>query len=70
LNYAVTGLSFGMRAKKVLKPGLQLISIPYILLPTMLHNLKTMPWVLPSFQPDGDEFRKRLRTQLGLDPSR
>lgn len=70
LNYVVTGLSFGMRAKKVLKPGLQLISIPYVLLPTMLDNLKTMPWVLPSFQPDGDEFRKRLRTQLGLDPNR
>lgn len=70
LNYALTGLSFGMRAKKVLRPGLQIISIPYLLLPTMLHNLQNMPWVLPSFQPDGDEFRRKLRIELGLDPNR
>jgi uncharacterized protein (DUF169 family) len=69
LNYAVTGLSFGMRAKKIFKPGLQLISIPHDLLPTMLHNIQTMPWVLPMFRPDGEEFRKKLRIDLGLDPN-
>ena len=69
LNYSLTGLSFGMKAKKVLPAGLQIISIPYDLFPTMLENLKDMPWVLPFFQPDGPEFRKRLRIELGLDPS-
>jgi uncharacterized protein (DUF169 family) len=69
LNYCLTGLSFGMKAKKVLPTGLQIISIPYDLLPTMLENLKEMPWVLPFFQADGPEFRKRLRTELGLDPT-
>jgi uncharacterized protein (DUF169 family) len=68
-NYGVTGLSFGMKAKKVLPQGLQIISIPYDMLPTVLENLKDMPWVLPFFQSDGPEFRKRLRIELGLDPS-
>jgi hypothetical protein len=58
-----------MKAKKVLRAGLQLISIPYDLLPMMLHNLQSMPWILPVFQPDGEEFRTKLRTQLGLDPT-
>jgi len=69
LNYAITGLGFGMKAKKVLPEGLQIISIPYDLLPSMLENLQDMPWVLPMFQPDGPEFRRQLRIELGLDPS-
>lgn len=68
LNYTVTGLSFGMKAKKIFQPGLQLISIPHDLFGTMLHNLQTMPLVLPMFGPDGDEFRTKLRIDLGLDP--
>ena len=70
LNYVTTGLSFGMKAKKVLPAGLQIISVPYDMLPTMLESLQDMPWVLPMFQSDGPEFRKQLRIQLGLDPSR
>lgn len=69
LNYTITGLGFGMKAKKVLPEGLQVISIPYDMLPTMLESLQDMPWVLPMFQPDGPEFRKQLRIELGLDPS-
>jgi uncharacterized protein (DUF169 family) len=69
LNYTLTGLGFGMKAKKVFKEGLQVISIPYDLFPTMLQSLQNMPWVLPMFQPDGQEFRKKLRVDLGLDPS-
>lgn len=69
LNYAITGLGFGMKAKKVLPEGLQIISIPYDLLPSMLKNLQDMPWVLPMFQSDGPEFRRQLRIELGLDPS-
>jgi uncharacterized protein (DUF169 family) len=69
LNYGTTGLSFGMKAKKVFPEGLQIISIPFDLFRTMLDNLQDMPWVLPFFEPDGLEFRTRLRIELGLDPS-
>ncbi len=70
LNYVTTGLSFGMKAKRVLPEGLQIISIPYDMLPAMLESLQDMPWVLPMFEPGGPEFRRQLRIQLGLDPSR
>lgn len=70
LNYVTTGLSFGMKARKVLPEGLQIISIPYDMFASILENLQDMPWILPMFQSDGPEFRKQLRIQLGLDPSR
>jgi hypothetical protein len=68
LNYVTTGLSYGIRRRKVLKSGLELISILYGLLPMMIHNLQTMPWVLPLLKPDGDKFHSKLLARLGLDP--
>ena len=67
LNYVTTGLSHGMRRRKALPPGRQLLTIPYDLFPMMLQNLQTMPWVTPLFQPGADEFRKKLLTNIGLD---
>ncbi len=67
LNYITTGMGHGMKRRKVLPPGRQLLSIPYDLFATMLHNLKTMPWVLPMFQPGAADFLKSLRDDLGLD---
>ena len=48
-NFSVTGLGFGMKARKVLPEGLILISIPYDLLPVTIENLKDMDWVLPVY---------------------
>jgi uncharacterized protein (DUF169 family) len=48
-NYSVTGLGFGMKARKVLPEGLILISIPYDLLPMTIENLQDMEWVLPAY---------------------
>ena len=62
-------LSLGMRALKVFSPGRHLMSIPFDVLPGMLASLRRMPPVLPSLQPGGDEFRKRLLERLGLDPT-
>jgi hypothetical protein len=62
-------LSLGMRAMKLFPPGRQLVSIPFELLPMMLDNLRRMPFVLPSLQPGGDEFRRNLLIQFGLDPT-
>ena len=47
LNYTVTGLGSGMKARKVLPEGLMLISVPYDLLSMLTENLQDMQWVLP-----------------------
>jgi uncharacterized protein (DUF169 family) len=67
LNYSIAGLGSGMARRKVAPTGSVLVSIPYDLFGTILQNLKTMPWVLPSNRPDGDEFRIKLVKELGLD---
>ena len=66
MNYTMTGLGHGMRRRKLFPEGLQLVSIPFDLLPSMLQTLQDMPWVLPAFEPDGPEFVKRLLTKLGI----
>ena len=69
LNYTPI-LSLGMRARNVFPSGRHLISIPFDVLPGMLDSLKRMPLTLSVLQPGGDEFRKKLLTRLGLDPTR
>ncbi|MEM2104156.1 MAG: DUF169 domain-containing protein [Candidatus Bathyarchaeia archaeon] len=49
VNYLVTGMSFGMKAKHVFPVGLVLISIPYDWIPTITQNLKEMKWDLPAY---------------------
>jgi uncharacterized protein (DUF169 family) len=45
INYMVMGIcAAGMVAKKLLPAGLVMISIPYQQLPTVINNLKIMPW--------------------------
>jgi uncharacterized protein (DUF169 family) len=69
LNYAMTGLGHGMRRRKLFPEGLQFVSIPFDLLPSMLQSLRDMPWVLPAYEPDGPEYVKRLLVELGIAPS-
>jgi len=66
LNYNITGLGHGMKRRKLFPGGRQVISIPFDLLPSMLRTLQEMPWVLPAYQPDGQEFVGRLLTELGM----
>jgi uncharacterized protein (DUF169 family) len=68
LNYITTGFGHGMKRRKLFPEGQQLISIPFDLLPSMLQTLERMPWVPPAYEPDGQEFVKRLLTQLGIEP--
>jgi uncharacterized protein (DUF169 family) len=68
LNYVATGLGHGMRRRKLFAEGLQLISVPYDLLPSLLRTLQRMPWVLPAYEPDGPEFVRRLLVELGQSP--
>ena len=66
LNYTMTGLGHGMKRRKLFPEGMQIVSIPFDLLPSMLQTLQEMPWVLPAYEPDGTEFVKRLLNELGL----
>ena len=68
INYHATGFGHGMKRKKLFPPHMHLISIPFDLLPGMLQVLQEMPWVLPAFKPDGNEFVKKLCVKLGLIP--
>lgn len=68
LNYTITGLGHGMKRRKLFPEGQQLVSIPFDLLPSMLQTLQDMPWVLPAYKPDGQEFVRRLLVALGITP--
>jgi hypothetical protein len=67
LNYVPANFSAGMKLLKVFPENTIVTSIPYDLLPMVLKNLKDMPWILPLHQADGEEFRERLRRDLGID---
>jgi uncharacterized protein (DUF169 family) len=47
VNHTVTGLGYGMKAKKLFPEGLVLVSVPYDLIPMLLDNLAEMEWHLP-----------------------
>jgi len=68
LNYTITGLGHGMKRRKLFPEGLQLISIPFDLLSSLLKTLQDMPWVLPAYKSDGLEFVRRVLVELGITP--
>jgi uncharacterized protein (DUF169 family) len=45
INYTMTGLHFGMKARKVYPEGLVQISIPFNWIPTIVQSMKEMKWV-------------------------
>lgn len=68
MNYITTGLGFGMKRRKLYPEGLQFLSIPFDLLPSLLQTLQDMPWVPEPYKPDGMEYARKLRIDLGLEP--
>jgi uncharacterized protein (DUF169 family) len=68
LNYITTGFGHGMKRRKLFLEGQQLLSIPFDMLPSMLQTLEHMPWVLPAYEPDGQEFVRQLLIKLGITP--
>jgi uncharacterized protein (DUF169 family) len=66
LNYVITGLGHGMKRRNLFPEGRQLVSIPFDLLPSLLQNLQEMPWDLPAYQQDENEFVRELVNALGL----
>lgn len=67
LNYMITGVCYGMKMYELLPEGMQLISIPYHQIPTILQNLQDMPWILPGHTEQKEEFYKQVHRELGLD---
>jgi len=61
LNYSVTGLGFGMKARAILPEGLMLISIPYDSLPMLMENLQDMEWVPPLHRLSEEEKLKQFQ---------
>ena len=61
VNFTVTGLSFGMKAKEIFPPGWMLIAIPYHWIPTITANLNEMEWVLPAYTDGREKFFERER---------
>jgi uncharacterized protein (DUF169 family) len=59
VNYLVTGMGFGMKARRVYPEGLILLSIPHNWLPVIIQNLQDMEWVLPSFEDGKEKFLER-----------
>jgi len=70
VNYVVTGMGFGMKARKIFPEGLILMSIPFNWLPVILQNLKDMEWTLPAFTDTKEEFLsrdKRIKEELSRE---
>jgi len=59
VNYMITGMTFGMKAKEIFEEGWILITIPYQWIPTITQNLKEIDWILPAYAEGKDEFAKR-----------
>jgi len=56
VNYMITGLTFGMKAREVFPDGLILISIPYQRIPEITQNLKEMKWVIMAYTLGREKF--------------
>ncbi len=59
VNYIVTGMTFGAKAKQIFEEGQILITIPYQKIPMVTQNLKEMEWVLPSYTDGREKFLER-----------
>jgi uncharacterized protein (DUF169 family) len=57
VNFLVTGLAFGMKAKEVFPQGRMLISIPYPWIPVIARNLGEMEWSLPAYVLGSEKFK-------------
>ena len=65
INYTITGLAFGMKAKKVFPAGQVLFSIPFDWIPILIHNMNDMKFEPPSYQESVEEFKQRETRIIG-----
>jgi len=55
VNYVTTGLTLGLKGRRVYPEGRLLFSIPYDWIPIITRNLEKMEWVLPAYTDDTRE---------------
>jgi uncharacterized protein (DUF169 family) len=71
VNYITTGLTLGLKGRRVYPEGLLLFSIPYHQIPVVTQNLQKMEWVLPAYTDDTREKflarRKRIFEELARE---
>jgi uncharacterized protein (DUF169 family) len=68
INYVMTGMSFGMRAREVYPSGLVIVSVPWNWIPTIAANLKEMKFVLPAWTLGREKWMKEeTRILQGVD---
>lgn len=65
VNYMVTGLAFGMKAKKVFPEGQILFSIPYDWIPILIRNMNEMIFELPSYKESAEAFKEKENRIIG-----
>jgi uncharacterized protein (DUF169 family) len=49
VNFMITAMSFGMRARQVYPSGLVIVSVPWNWIPTIAENMREMDFVLPAW---------------------
>jgi len=64
MNLGITGVGFGMRARRLFPEGRLLITIPWDKLPDILKNLEEMEWVPESFNLGPEGHKKKVRRIL------
>lgn len=71
VNYVTTGLTLGLKGRRVYPEGLLLFSIPYDRIPVITRNLEKMEWVLPAYTDDTREQflarRKKIFEELARE---
>jgi len=64
VNYTVTGLHFGSKAKQVFPEGLILICVPFDWIPTLAQGLKEITWELPGYKEGAEKFKEGEKKML------
>jgi uncharacterized protein (DUF169 family) len=64
LNFTITNIGTGWKARQVMPEGLVLLAIPYDLLPMMVQNLKDMDWVLPDYVGGRDVHNEKFQAAI------
>lgn len=64
MNIGITGVGFGMRARRLFPEGRLLLTIPWDKLPDILKNLEEMEWVPESFNLGPEGHKKKVRRIL------
>lgn len=65
VNFVPTGMTFGMKARKVYPEGYILISIPYNWIPVITRSLEQMEWELPVFKETREQFMAQHEKIMG-----